>query len=243
MYKILLCGTALLLAACTAARPVPKTDWAAVENQARAYQAACDQKRLFGELKGKVASVRCATPAILALNKRHNDPFFDLTEYERAQLLAISEREDRGLISEAQGIVEFRAVRARIADEQARRVAADKRVSAARDERYEEERKRYFAHEEANKAKRDAEEHDAREKEYQERVQRSRERAAQEELDRKKAEERERQRLAEIKVENDRREAAKRADDEKRRLLWELEVQRKKKEAAEEAERQRRRGY
>jgi hypothetical protein len=187
MYKILLCGAALLLAACTPARPIPETDWAAVHDQADAYQFACRQKRLFGELKGKVASVRCATPAILALYKRHNSSFFDLIEYERAQLLAISEREDRGLISEAQGIVELRAVLARTADERARRVAEDKRVSAARDERYEEERKRFFAQEEADRAKRDAEEHDAREKKR--RQQEETERAEQQERNRKNAEE------------------------------------------------------
>jgi hypothetical protein len=188
MYKILFVGTALLLAACTAARPIPETDWAAVHGQADAYQAACRQKRLFGELKGKVASVRCATPAILALYKRHNSAFFDLIEYERAQLLAISEREDRGLISEAQGIVEFRAVLARTADERERRVAANERVSAARDERYEEERKRYFAQEEANRAKRNAEERDAREKERRQQEEET-ERAKQKERNRKNAEE------------------------------------------------------
>jgi hypothetical protein len=108
MYKVLVFAIALLLTACV--RPEsPKSDLADMHDLALEISRICYERRLAGELSGKAESVRCSRPMIIALYRRHHYPHLDLYEILAAQDLAVSEREDRGEITEAQGLAERKA--------------------------------------------------------------------------------------------------------------------------------------
>lgn len=110
----------LLLAGCATG-----PNWDAVHAQADKIAQQCMEKRLKGYLPDKAASVRCASPGILELYAGHGWPYMDLLQYERAQLLAIMEREDRGEFTEAQADAAFAEVLMRVNSEIENRRAAD----------------------------------------------------------------------------------------------------------------------
>lgn len=65
--------------------------------------AQCRSKRLIGELRSYVASAQCSNPRIIEAYKRANYRYMDLIYLLTAKRLELSEKTDRGLITEAQG--------------------------------------------------------------------------------------------------------------------------------------------
>lgn len=124
--RLVVLAVAALLAGCAFG-----PDWDAVHDKADSIANACKEKRLAGRLPDKAASVRCATPQILALYEAAGWPYMDLLRYERAQLLAIMEREDNGDFSPAQADAAFSEVLFKIGSEIERRRAADDAQRAA----------------------------------------------------------------------------------------------------------------
>jgi len=75
---------------------------AVMQEKEKSILAECELKRLHGELKTYVASTECSNPVIIQAHKEAGDPAMNLVYLITAYRLAIAERIDKRILSEAE---------------------------------------------------------------------------------------------------------------------------------------------
>ena len=82
----------------------PRADWASREASAAA--ADCRSRRISGELKSYAASAQCSNPRILRAYLTVHYRYMDLIHQWVAKRAEIAERQDKGLLTDAQANLE-----------------------------------------------------------------------------------------------------------------------------------------
>ena len=98
---------ALLAPALSACAAVQQAQIQQFNTEAGAVLQECQNKRLAGELRGFVASVRCSNPRLAQLAAIHHVADGDVAALYLARRLEIAERMDAGKLTEAQDQVEM----------------------------------------------------------------------------------------------------------------------------------------
>jgi hypothetical protein len=83
--------------------------------------AACEERRIKGEIKGYKAAVECSTPGVLAAWRERRYPYMDLVNVYEASRLVGAEKVDSSKISVAEYKLQLAELQSRITSEEQRR--------------------------------------------------------------------------------------------------------------------------
>jgi hypothetical protein len=106
---------------------------AVMQEKEKSILAECELKRLSGELKTYVASTECSNPVIIQAHQEAGDPAMNLIHLITAYRLAIAERIDKHVLSEAEANLMLAQLYSRVNTERLQRdiAAAQQRARTA----------------------------------------------------------------------------------------------------------------
>lgn len=114
-----------------------ETKLAVMHEKEKSILAECELKRLGGELKTYTESTQCSNPVITQAHQEAGDPAMNLVYLLTAYRLAIAERIDKGVLSEAEGNLMLAQLVSRINTERLQRDMAAAQQTARASQSYE----------------------------------------------------------------------------------------------------------
>jgi hypothetical protein len=110
---------------------------AVMQEKEKSILAECELKRLNGELKTYVASTECSNPVIIQAHKEAGDPAMNLIYLITAYRLAMAERIDKRVLSEAEANLMLAQLISRVNTERLERDIAAERERTRNAQSYE----------------------------------------------------------------------------------------------------------